>query len=172
MYINWSIYRAAQHLESYIRLKSMWGLPLAWPAWAVASGSSGTQAGGTVRLIATEYRTQGAEPPCTLVTNICIVKEFQPNSSIGFLLRGSPCTDKRDLISTNIKVYHLVLSWFKQQAHHPFPSSLLLSCVPRLSINPSASASVLACTASAAPRGNLLPSNSSPTATVAPHSTL
>ena len=35
-----------------------------WPVWAVASCSSGPQAGGTVRLIATEYRTQGAAPPC------------------------------------------------------------------------------------------------------------
>ena len=40
------LYRAAEHLESYIQLQSIWGVPLAWLAWTVASCSSGPQAGG------------------------------------------------------------------------------------------------------------------------------
>ena len=34
------------------------------PAWAVASCSSGPQAWGTPQIDCTEYRTQGAAPPC------------------------------------------------------------------------------------------------------------
>ena len=65
------LYRAAEHLESYIQLQSIWGVPLAWPAWAVASCSSGPPAGELPKLIAIEYRNQGDGSPCTSFCGPC-----------------------------------------------------------------------------------------------------
>ena len=65
-----------------------------WPAWAVASCSSGPQAGGTPKLIATEYMTQGAELPCNFM--YCLfanLENFLPPPLCVDVIYGSPPTD-------------------------------------------------------------------------------
>ena len=53
-------------IPAFMRFRHVlfWEFPC--PAWAVSTGCSGQQAGELPKLIATEYRTQGAEPPYKL----------------------------------------------------------------------------------------------------------
>ena len=65
--VNHFVYRATQHLDSYILLTSNW--KLRGPVWAVVSYSNGPPAGGTFVLMSTEYRNQGTVSPCRLGAN-------------------------------------------------------------------------------------------------------